>query len=182
MRAHDRPASTWTMFVFTARERSDPHRASLGRGAVEGTRRPSIASIPTDKEALEHLGYLGDGRGSWTLFMLAFQLFLGIVGSLTLVVGGIGVSNIMNVVGRGADPRDRHQDGAGSTAPGSVHRTVLDGDAGDHRSTGGAIGLGSSPTACAAIIPALGAHRLRWRPQPVTRVVALAVPPSAARY
>ncbi len=31
-------------------------------------------------------------------FMLAFQLFLGIVGSLTLVVGGIGVSNIMNVV------------------------------------------------------------------------------------
>ena len=31
-------------------------------------------------------------------FMLGFQLFLGIVGSLTLVVGGIGVSNIMNVV------------------------------------------------------------------------------------
>jgi putative ABC transport system permease protein len=30
--------------------------------------------------------------------MIAFQLFLGIVGSLTLVVGGIGVSNIMNVV------------------------------------------------------------------------------------
>ena len=30
--------------------------------------------------------------------MLAFKLFLGIVGSLTLVVGGIGVSNIMNVV------------------------------------------------------------------------------------
>jgi len=31
-------------------------------------------------------------------FMLGFQLFLGIIGSLTLVVGGIGVSNIMNVV------------------------------------------------------------------------------------
>jgi len=31
-------------------------------------------------------------------FMLAFNLFLGVVGSLTLVVGGIGVSNIMNVV------------------------------------------------------------------------------------
>ena len=30
--------------------------------------------------------------------MFAFKLFLGIVGSLTLVVGGIGVSNIMNVV------------------------------------------------------------------------------------
>ena len=32
------------------------------------------------------------------LFMLAFNSFLGIIGVLTLVVGGIGVSNIMNVV------------------------------------------------------------------------------------
>ena len=32
------------------------------------------------------------------VFMLAFTGFLGMVGSLTLVVGGIGVSNIMNVV------------------------------------------------------------------------------------
>lgn len=31
-------------------------------------------------------------------FFLAFRAFLGIVGALTLVVGGIGVSNIMNVV------------------------------------------------------------------------------------
>ena len=31
-------------------------------------------------------------------FFLAFRGFLGIVGALTLVVGGIGVSNIMNVV------------------------------------------------------------------------------------
>jgi putative ABC transport system permease protein len=30
--------------------------------------------------------------------MLAFRIFLGGVGCLTLVVGGIGVSNIMNVV------------------------------------------------------------------------------------
>jgi putative ABC transport system permease protein len=30
--------------------------------------------------------------------MLAFRIFLGMVGCLTLVVGGIGVSNIMNVV------------------------------------------------------------------------------------
>jgi putative ABC transport system permease protein len=52
---------------------------------------------PKDKEAL----------GIWDTtemfkfldtFMLAFRMFLGIVGSLTLVVGGIGVSNIMNVV------------------------------------------------------------------------------------
>ncbi len=31
-------------------------------------------------------------------FMIGFRLFLGIVGTLTLVVGGIGVSNIMHVV------------------------------------------------------------------------------------
>lgn len=31
-------------------------------------------------------------------FMLAFNAFLGIIGVLTLIVGGIGVSNIMNVV------------------------------------------------------------------------------------
>ncbi len=31
-------------------------------------------------------------------FMLAFKIFLGVVGCLILVVGGIGVSNIMNVV------------------------------------------------------------------------------------
>jgi len=32
------------------------------------------------------------------IFMLAFNAFLGIIGVLTLIVGGIGVSNIMNVV------------------------------------------------------------------------------------
>lgn len=32
------------------------------------------------------------------VFMLAFNAFLGIVGVLTLIVGGIGVSNIMNVI------------------------------------------------------------------------------------
>jgi putative ABC transport system permease protein len=31
-------------------------------------------------------------------FMLAFNAFLGIIGVLTLIVGGIGVSNIMNVI------------------------------------------------------------------------------------
>jgi putative ABC transport system permease protein len=31
-------------------------------------------------------------------FMIAFKIFLGIIGCLTMIVGGIGVSNIMNVV------------------------------------------------------------------------------------
>ncbi len=31
-------------------------------------------------------------------FMLAFRMFLGVIGCLTMIVGGMGVSNIMNVV------------------------------------------------------------------------------------
>ncbi len=52
---------------------------------------------PKDKEALS----VWDTTQQFEFFdtfMLAFNLFLGVVGSLTLVVGGIGVSNIMNVV------------------------------------------------------------------------------------
>jgi putative ABC transport system permease protein len=52
---------------------------------------------PTDKEALGVWDTSEMARFLDT-FMLAFKLFLGIVGCLTLVVGGIGVSNIMNVV------------------------------------------------------------------------------------
>ncbi|MEO8055937.1 MAG: ABC transporter permease [Acidobacteriota bacterium] len=52
---------------------------------------------PTDKEALSVWDTTGQFK-FWDTFMLAFTGFLGVVGSLTLVVGGIGVSNIMNVV------------------------------------------------------------------------------------
>ncbi len=50
-----------------------------------------------DKEALSVWDTTGQFK-FFDTFMLAFTGFLGIVGSLTLVVGGIGVSNIMNVV------------------------------------------------------------------------------------
>ncbi len=52
---------------------------------------------PKDKEALSLWDTTEEFR-FFDAFMLGFRLFLGIVGSLTLVVGGIGVSNIMNVV------------------------------------------------------------------------------------
>jgi putative ABC transport system permease protein len=52
---------------------------------------------PTDNEALG-LWDTSEQFQFFEIFMLSFTLFLGIVGSLTLVVGGIGVSNIMNVV------------------------------------------------------------------------------------
>lgn len=52
---------------------------------------------PADKEALT-VWDTTDQFEFFEVFMLAFSAFLGIVGSLTLVVGGIGVSNIMNIV------------------------------------------------------------------------------------
>ncbi len=52
---------------------------------------------PEDKEAFS-VWDTTEQFQFFEVFMLAFSAFLGIVGSLTLVVGGIGVSNIMNVV------------------------------------------------------------------------------------
>jgi len=52
---------------------------------------------PTDKEALSCWDTT-DQFAFFDIFMLAFNSFLGIIGVLTLIVGGIGVSNIMNVV------------------------------------------------------------------------------------
>jgi putative ABC transport system permease protein len=81
-------------FVFQVAERRD------AKGAKEGV----LATLgrihrfdPSDTEAVsmwdttENLDFMDT-------FMLGFRLFLGIVGTLTLVVGGIGVSNIMHVV------------------------------------------------------------------------------------
>jgi putative ABC transport system permease protein len=81
-------------FVFQVRE------ASQAKGAKE--RVLEVLSRkhkfdPTDSEAImmwdttEFYGFLDT-------FFLAFNVFLAVVGALTLVVGGIGVSNIMNVV------------------------------------------------------------------------------------
>lgn len=52
---------------------------------------------PGDKEALS-IWDTTEMFHFFDVFFLAFNAFLGIVGALTLVVGGIGVSNIMNVV------------------------------------------------------------------------------------
>ena len=52
---------------------------------------------PTDEEAIQ-MWDTTEGTKFLDTFFLAFRGFLGIVGALTLVVGGIGVSNIMNVV------------------------------------------------------------------------------------
>ena len=50
-----------------------------------------------DKEALSIWDTTEQFR-FFDIFMLSFNAFLGIIGVLTLIVGGIGVSNIMNVI------------------------------------------------------------------------------------
>ena len=52
---------------------------------------------PKDKEALS-VWDTTEQFAFFDVFFLSFRLFLGIIGSFTLIVGGIGVSNIMNVV------------------------------------------------------------------------------------
>ncbi|MBP9145061.1 MAG: ABC transporter permease [Thermoanaerobaculia bacterium] len=71
---------------------------------VEAVKKAVIATAankhrfdPTDEEAIQ-MWDTTEGTKFLDTFFLAFRSFLGIVGALTLVVGGIGVSNIMNVV------------------------------------------------------------------------------------
>jgi putative ABC transport system permease protein len=80
--------------VFTAK---DVTRTETATDELLGIVAAKHRFDPKDKEAL----------GVWDTtemaqfldaFMLAFKIFLTIIGALTLVVGGIGVSNIMNVV------------------------------------------------------------------------------------
>ena len=85
-------------------------------------------------------------------FMFAFRLFLGIVGSLTLVVGGIGVSNIMNVV-----VEERTREIGIKMAIGAKPRGVMTQFLMETlviSSVGGAIGLGLSAAICAAFTQA----------------------------
>lgn len=71
---------------------------------IEATKKKVIAVAarkyrfdPSDEEAIQ-MWDTTEGTKFLDTFFLAFRGFLGVVGALTLVVGGIGVSNIMNVV------------------------------------------------------------------------------------
>jgi putative ABC transport system permease protein len=81
-------------FVFTATDVSltDPVKDQVMQVLAKRHR-----FDPEDKEAMQMWDTTGMTR-FLDDFMFAFQVFLGVVGSLTLVVGGIGMSNIMNVV------------------------------------------------------------------------------------
>jgi len=80
--------------VFQAKNWNETEKVSDSVRAAFGKR---LRFDPKDKEALS----FWDTTQQFVFFdnfMLAFNAFLGIIGVLTLIVGGIGVSNIMNVV------------------------------------------------------------------------------------
>jgi len=82
-------------------------------------------------------------------FMLAFKLFMGFMGILTLTVGGIGVSNIMNVV-----VEERTREIGIKMALGAKSRTVLSQfllETFVFTAIGGIIGLAITWGFCAAV-------------------------------
>ena len=81
-------------FVFQAATQAQTKQVKADLGAALAKR---LRFDANDKEALS-LWDTTDQFKFFDIFMLAFNAFLGIIGVLTLVVGGIGVSNIMNVV------------------------------------------------------------------------------------
>jgi putative ABC transport system permease protein len=74
-----------------------PHESKQVTASVRETLGRRQRFDPGDKEALS-VWDTTEEFAFFEIFFLSFRLFLGIIGSFTLIVGGIGVSNIMNVV------------------------------------------------------------------------------------
>jgi putative ABC transport system permease protein len=81
-------------FVFQA---DTPDEMKQVKDALSTAFAKRLRFDPKDKEALS-LWDTTEQFKFFDIFMLSFNAFLGIIGVLTLIVGGIGVSNIMNVV------------------------------------------------------------------------------------
>ena len=136
-------------FIFTARgvDLTEPATDEV-RGILADEHRFD----PDDEEAM----FVWDTSEMFQFldtFMLAFKLFLGVVGSLTLVVGGIGVSNIMNVV-----VEERTREIGVKMALGARPRGILLQFLAETivmTAAGGAIGLAIAYGICSAF-PALG--------------------------
>jgi len=136
-------------FVFRAETATDTKELIKRLSAAMGKR---LRFDAKDKEALS-MWDTTEQFQFFDLFMLAFNSFLGIVGVLTLVVGGIGVSNIMNVV-----VEERTREIGIKMALGAKQRWILSQFLLETMLItliGGAIGFGISLAVC-AVFPKLG--------------------------
>jgi putative ABC transport system permease protein len=75
----------------------DPRQTELVKEKVYQVLGKKYKFDPTDKEALS-MWDTTEMAKFLTYFFLAFRIFLVAIGTATLIVGGIGVSNIMHVV------------------------------------------------------------------------------------
>jgi putative ABC transport system permease protein len=76
---------------------NDPRQSELVKKKVYQLLGAKHKFDPEDKEALM-MWDTSEFQKFLTYFFLAFRAFLAIIGTFTLIVGGIGVSNIMNIV------------------------------------------------------------------------------------
>jgi putative ABC transport system permease protein len=81
-------------FIFQAREPALVPSVTRRVYEVLGRR---LKFDPADKEAIG-MWDTTEGEKFLSVFFTTFRVFLGVIGSFTLIVGGIGVSNIMYVV------------------------------------------------------------------------------------
>ena len=75
----------------------DPTRNKIAEDAIYQTLAKKYKFDPTDKQALGIWDTTESDKFIY-YFSLGFKIFLGIIGAITLVVGGIGLANIMYVV------------------------------------------------------------------------------------
>jgi putative ABC transport system permease protein len=153
-------------FIFTARDVQGTQAATDELRAILAAK---YRFDSEDKEALmvwdttEMFQFL-------ETFMLAFKLFLGIVGSLTLVVGGIGVSNIMSVV-----VEERTQEVGIKMALGAKPRGILGQFLAETliiTAVGGGLGLLLTAGVC-ALVPSFGIEDWVGAPTVDTAVATL---------
>jgi putative ABC transport system permease protein len=126
---------------------------------------------PGDEEALM-VWDTTQGMRFMNSFMLIFNLFLGIVGSLTLIVGGIGVSNIMNVV-----VEERTREIGIKMAIGARARSVLGGIMLETliiTAVGGTIGIGITTAIC-SVVPLAGLTDFIGDPKLTSGVAAITI-------
>ena len=145
------------LFIYRAKKTDGSAQAS---GAVIDALAKRKRFDPADRGAIE----LWDTTEMFVFldnFMLAFQLFMGLMGVLTLVVGGIGVSNIMNVV-----VEERSREIGIKMALGAKPRAIL----GQFMvetlvltAVGGAIGIALALALC-AVVPAAGLNEFLGEP------------------
>jgi len=97
----------------------DLARSKAVMEAVKGHLAKRIGFSPADPDALGVWDTL-DFEKQFTTFFLAFTIFLGVIGSFTLLVGGVGVASIMRVV-----VEERTREIGVKLAVGARRRTIL---------------------------------------------------------